>query len=35
LAQILKNLVAWHPGVSKPRPERPKPRRHFAYKPCA
>lgn len=34
LAQILKNLVAWHPGASKPRPDRPKPHRYVAYKSC-
>ena len=34
LGQILKNLVAWHPGASKPHPERPKPHRHFVYKSC-
>ena len=34
LAQILKNLVAWHPGASKPRPDRPRPHRYIAYKSC-
>ena len=30
--QLLKNLVGYVPGASKPRPKRPKPHRHTAYK---
>jgi hypothetical protein len=32
LAELLKNLVAWVPGASKPSLKGPKPHRHFAYK---
>jgi hypothetical protein len=32
LAELIKNLVAVLPGATKPRPIRPKPHRHFAYK---
>jgi hypothetical protein len=32
LAELLRNLVAFIPGASKPRNSRHKPHRHFAYK---
>lgn len=32
LAELLKHLVAFVPGASKPRPDRPKPHLHMAYK---
>jgi hypothetical protein len=35
LSELLKNLVRFVSGASKPRPARPKPHKHFSYKPKA